>query len=566
MSEVLRHLQVLEQYYGLYNNEELKIKLEKEINMEVAHIESRFSSIFHMLLTESPATYWDRAVFRETYLNFAKLVKEVKVDEFSYREEEFEYFLIGYHAYKQIVKNVKDLRDFNLADDTKVYLYQIPTYTSLLENVISNLLRIICSLETLRGTKDYTNQKSLYNYIDVMNTFGYTKISESIDVNVRNAINHGKVKCLNGDGQKILRFFFTENKINQYKDIKLYEFNAMVDNILDVAGGILLAITLLFNHSVPRFPKFSSKQLQFDMIALELSTPLVVCESINETSMVKQLNVQLNFRYPEMNMVANSVGVVAYIIGKRFKGYDKYMISYSNPRMQTGWMTFTKEEIIDISSDSTLCQGIVEDLVADNRFVYFPCSDEVIDESEYKYFVYPNFITDSYTIKNLAHASLFERKRIKANVFIGDEVNKRKILTIISESIEKLKNVKTPPDPKTPVKHGDMEADSIYLHIFRNDERKNKELYPENENFVCMVDYNLCGETTLKHGSIPEFIWNSLHHEVINKTRIAWREKCYHTVVTIEKIGVNEKCPCGSGKKYKKCCKITNIEWKNKNF
>jgi len=32
-------------------------------------------------------------------------------------------------------------------------------------------------------------------------------------------------------------------------------------------------------------------------------------------------------------------------------------------------------------------------------------------------------------------------------------------------------------------------------------------------------------------------------------------ERFYHPDGRKKKIGVNEKCPCGSGKKYKKCCR-----------
>ena len=32
------------------------------------------------------------------------------------------------------------------------------------------------------------------------------------------------------------------------------------------------------------------------------------------------------------------------------------------------------------------------------------------------------------------------------------------------------------------------------------------------------------------------------------------KEKTSHTVVKAPKVGRNDPCPCGSGKKYKKCC------------
>ena len=103
-----------------------------------------------------------------------------------------------------------------------------------------------------------------------------------------------------------------------------------------------------------------------------------------------------------------------------------------------------------------------------------------------------------------------------------------------------------------------MEADSVYMNVYRQDTRRNRELMPNNENFVCFVDYNNTGETTLQHGGIFQEIWEQFNHEKIGKLRIAWRENKYRTIHKT-KIGVNEPCPCGSGKKYKKCCRGKGI-------
>lgn len=103
-------------------------------------------------------------------------------------------------------------------------------------------------------------------------------------------------------------------------------------------------------------------------------------------------------------------------------------------------------------------------------------------------------------------------------------------------------------------KNGLMEADSLYINVYRIDTRKSKELYPNNDNFVCMLDYNSNGITTLLNVGIPVSIWNQLHHEMIGNLKIAWREGKFAVRCKAEKIGRNAPCTCGSGKKYKKCC------------
>ena len=66
------------------------------------------------------------------------------------------------------------------------------------------------------------------------------------------------------------------------------------------------------------------------------------------------------------------------------------------------------------------------------------------------------------------------------------------------------------------------------------------------------------GDTTLNNGGLPVSIWKKLYHEKIDKYYIAWREQKY-VVRSVAKIGVNSPCPCGSGKKFKKCCKGKGI-------
>ena len=107
-------------------------------------------------------------------------------------------------------------------------------------------------------------------------------------------------------------------------------------------------------------------------------------------------------------------------------------------------------------------------------------------------------------------------------------------------------------------KNGSMEADALYINVYKYDIRHSKALHPANENFVCFVDYNKSGTTTLVHGGIFQKSWNQLYHEKTGLLSIAWREKKY-AIRRIVKISANAPCPCGSGKKFKKCCRGKNI-------
>ncbi|MBR4015963.1 MAG: SEC-C domain-containing protein [Anaerotignum sp.] len=66
--------------------------------------------------------------------------------------------------------------------------------------------------------------------------------------------------------------------------------------------------------------------------------------------------------------------------------------------------------------------------------------------------------------------------------------------------------------------------------------------------FKLMVEYKAEHLSSLPH-------WDGIFDEETRK-RLTLEQKRSRTVVKGEKIGRNDPCPCGSGKKYKKCCGV----------
>ena len=101
------------------------------------------------------------------------------------------------------------------------------------------------------------------------------------------------------------------------------------------------------------------------------------------------------------------------------------------------------------------------------------------------------------------------------------------------------------------IQHFDCDIDYTSQKITFNDRNKNVEIFLIDfanlclENFsiifyIVELIYNLRKLEFIKKGIIPSFALGSFP--------IADSQK------SIRKIGRNELCPCGSGKKYKKCC------------
>ena len=186
----------------------------------------------------------------------------------------------------------------------------------------------------------------------------------------------------------------------------------------------------------------------------------------------------------------------------------------------TSWVRFSNKQLSDLLDKKRSISDIIKE-VSQNETVIFDTSTEPLNMHEIKYFRFPDYQCDLYKINDVSDSSLLDRKRLRCKLFIGNISDRETILKIINKSIDWVKSLKNVDSPTIHHKCGIMEADSVYMNVYRQDTRRNRELMPNNENFVCFVDYNNTGETTLQHGGIFQEIWEQFNHEKIGKLRIA---------------------------------------------
>lgn len=540
-------------YYSNFDKDNLLSDI-KNIDSNAKDINNAFIFIFDKILHTDPSSYWNKEVYDETLSLLEHLYVssngKLNVDELL-----FNYFLMGYNSYTQITEVIGDVKLFNISSELKTRLYRLPTYTSLVESCLSNFLRVIVNLIGQNNGKDYSVQNKLGALIDIIKKFGFNQIASNTNVNIRNAINHGKVIVRSSPTENELIFHYEEKNIAKTMTMKTYEFDKILDNTYDMVSGVLLALSSFFNNHIDLLNIDKSKKdyISFSFHALELSTPKTQCINISDIENVNQLNIEMKVEKTDRGYLGVLATLISLLIYEKYNDYDQYLISFSNPRMINGWIRFKNQEIQDMTTKNKDFDQVVKEVIKRNDYMIFDASSEEIDLNEVKYFCFPNYNGENFKINNVQDSSVPDRKRLRAHLFINEETDKLKILNIINQAIEWLKTVKNPPSPSWPQKHGDMPADSLYINVYRKDGRKSKEMSNNNENFVCFVDYNENGITTLEHGGVPLGTWKSYHHEKIGNLKIAWREKKYLTRI-VRKIGRNELCPCGSGLKYKKCC------------
>lgn len=541
-------------FYSQFNSDNLLNEINKKLDLSITTISHEMLYILNKVLSIEPCSYFNVVVCKEVYELmedlYDKYGKDLEVD-----EEIFEYFLIGYNSYLQLSEIILDLRNFNITQEIKTRLYRLPTYTAILESCLSNFFRVIALLIGKVTNKDYSSQNTLGKLINVIDANGYKETIKNVNVNLRNAINHGKVSIKRSGIIDKLYFYYCENHISKCIELSVYEFDSIIESTFDTASGVLLGLSIFINKHLELLSINTVKRdyTAFSLLAMQLSMPGIYCNSISDIGDNKQLNVDIEIQNTDRGYIGQIATLIAILVFENYKEYEQYMFSFSNPRMSTGWIRYTNQEILDMYTKEKGFDVVLKSVINRNDFIIFDASTEIVDLTEVKYFCFPNHTTDKYKINNLQDASLEDRKRLKAHLFIGDIQNKKEIVDIVINAIDWLKDIKNPPSPTMKIKHGLMEADSLYINVYKKDSRKNKELFPNNDNFVCFVDYNLSGKTTLKNGGLPQSIWNKLYHEKMKNIEIAWRERHYARRCSI-KVGRNDLCPCGSGKKYKKCC------------
>ena len=539
-------------FYGEFDSAGFLLEVQKNIDPDISIMNKEFQNIFHYILNTDPCSYWNKDVYTQTRTLLKNLYQN-SGNQLCANENVFNYFLMGYNAYCQISETMVDLRNFNVSQEMRTRLYRLPIYTSILESCLSNFLRVIAALTGQALGKDYSSQSTLGQLMSVVKANGYSEIDQYVNVNLRNAINHGKVLLKKTPADQMC-FYYSEQHIQKCEEIPVYQFDKIIDDTFDMVSAVLLALVVFFNEDLTVLCIVETKKeyVPFSLLALRLSIPGICCLSISDIADSKQLNIEVEIANTDRSYIAEVALCMAALIYEKYSDYENYMVSFGNPRMINSWVRFKNQEISDMHNGIRMPDAVFKDVIDRKDFLVFPPSTEEIDLNEVKYFCFPNYSTEKFKVNRVENASTLDRKRLRANLYIGDTDERNEIISIIKQSIEWLLTIKNPPSPAFEEKHGDMPADALYINVYRNDGRKNKELLTSNTNFVCFVDFNQSGETTLLNGGLPKGAWDALHHEKVDNMYIAWREAKYITR-HVEKVGRNDPCPCGSGLKYKKC-------------
>lgn len=390
-------------YYSEFNSAKFLTEVQAKVESGISDISYETLYIYYKLLSSDPCYYWDKNVLSQTIQLLEDLYSN-HTSSLSIDENIFNYFLMGYNSYCQLTEIIVDLRNFNISSEIKTRLYRIPTYTAIVESCLSNFFRVIALLLEQALSKDYSSQNTLGKLINVLNSNGFTELTKSINVNIRNAINHGKVIIKRESvGEKIC-FYYVENNVPCSMELAMYDFDKNIDKVFDVASAVLLGITTFLNQHMDlvKVDTKSKNYIPFSLLSMRLSLPGIYCRSISDTTNNKQLNIDIGIDNTDRSYIAQIATLLSIIIFEQYDDYEQYMFLFSNERMTSGWIRYKNQEIYDMAQKIRTFDSVLKDVIARQDCMIFDPSTEDIDLNEIKYHCFPNYTTKKLRLLHIS--------------------------------------------------------------------------------------------------------------------------------------------------------------------
>ena len=568
---------MVSRYYRNHANsfEEIKIEINNMFDSNViSNIESIYFNIFYEQIKQYPKSYWDIQAARKTY---HELVRRNNIYEIDLSLEIFQYYIYARNNYEYITNIVNDLSYVNESDEIKSKMYRLPTYINIVEGIISNLFRFIVLVINQDSESDYSSQQTLGQLVNVLKSNEFEFLANYVDVDIRNSINHGLVsfsKQSNPGKYEIISdnyiiFRYRKGGELREKKITISEFERLIDQTYDSAGGILMGLTIFLNNNLNKLLDSieEDEYMLNELLRMQISIPGISCKSIFKTKNIQdemQLNVELKFEDGDIGKIAEMVYNISFLIHNIYgnSDVDVYFFGINHIRSNKGWIKLYKKDIEDTILGKQKIDSLCKKNIKEGKQIIWPPSNEEINLREIKYHKFQNYISEDLRILNIQDASIEDIKRLRGDAYIGGNYDREEVIKKVKFIISWMNKIENIPCLANKIKHGKMESDVLYINIYESDERRSrKDISSSNNNFVCRVEYTRDLENRIKDSGLPKIVYNSLYidelkldEELDSSCLILWKDKGYRTVRKSKKIGRNEPCPCGSGKKYKQCC------------
>lgn len=505
-------------------------------------------------------TQWSREIYDE----FREIIRASTVD---LSQEDLEAmlasFLSAFQIFRQLQPDIDSLIRGGLRGSRKVRSVIIPLCSSLIEGCYINLARaVLVYLSNLTG-KRYSEQKDLNPIVEGLKKNGLLALANVPNIGLRNAISHGGVSAKGDDKNCRIEYTYTIGKQRYYEQTSTFELERLVFKYVDVVKGLIIGFCEYFNeiNAQEAFSLIQDDFVRYMYFGLNVSNGTALCIDANEAP----INAQITFLFEALSdddediiaFTENALGMLR----KALPYFENYCVSFSHFRLAGNFFRAQAKEIDSFNSSGCPAGSLIASIIKTNDCLWLGLCKEHINVFEAEYYRFPYFESDNLCIYDIEDVSGSDRKRLKAKAYIGkDDLDRDSIIALVMHAIEQICPLYNPPCPTMEIKHGFMNADCVYLDVYKSISNHDLSLMQDNDNFVCEVEY--CSNTDFRLKDSNGFISYLYQNKewITDEVKFLWRERKYLTQVRPDKIGRNDPCPCGSGKKYKKCCGAYSLQ------
>ncbi|WP_261430118.1 SEC-C metal-binding domain-containing protein [Xiamenia xianingshaonis] len=512
-----------------------------------------WTAIAYRIDNDSSKSQWDRDIYAEAKTALFAISDSVQAEDI---EEMLGYFLWSFQTFRQLNHDIDSLLYGGIKGSTRVRSLILPLCSSLIEGCFVNLARaLMCGLSGATG-KNYRAQNDLQPLLEVLGKNGFDGLATIPNVGLRNAISHGGVMIKDGTTGCRVEYTFSRGGERFYEEISSGDLEHIALRYLDAISGLMLSFCTFFDdvQAEKLFPAIKDSFVRYMYLGFGMSDDDFICLDVFEASIRSQLSYAFSTTVSDDDALFEKAEALFPKMRAGCPEFENYSIAYSHPRMPGNFIRAKGVDIDWFTYNGKPPKALLCTIFRSKDILWFGASTEEINEYEAEYYRFPVYEKQGLKIYDVSDASGDDRKRLRANVFIGAEQEREAIIEAIREAVSWTKNLYNPPNPLMRVVHGEMAADCVYLNVYRDLRFRNRALLARNENFVCMVEY--CPRPEFRLPDNNNYIAYLYHNSewLDDELRILWRDRNHLTHTNKLKVGRNDLCPCGSGKKYKKCC------------
>lgn len=504
-----------------------------------------WTAIAERIDNDSSKSQWDRKIYNEAKQTLGAISHLLGSDDV---RDMLGNFLSAFQTYRQLNHDIDSLLYGGVKGSVRIRSLILPLCLSLIEGCYINLARsLMCCLSCSTG-KNYREQKDLQPITEILKAQGFAELASIPNIGLRNAISHGGVMVKEGTTSCRVEYTFTQgNKERLYEETSSGELERLALSYLNAASGLMLALCDFFDGigGSNSFPEIEDDFVRFMYLGFDMSDADFICLDVFESAVNSQLNYTFETTQTDDDILLEKAEELFAKMRAVCPSFESYSIAYSHPRMPGNFIRAKGSDIDEFVLRGEPKRDLLCAIFRSKDLLWFGASTEKINEFEAEYYRFPIKDTEFLKIYDVSDVSLDDRKRLKANIFIGNTRDRDDIIKASTHAIRWVEELYNPPNAAMPIVHGGMKADCVYLNVYRDLRDRNRALLENNDNFICMVEY--CSKKDFRLPDTNGFIRYLYHNSewIDERTRFLWRERKHLTQVKGAKVGRNDPCPCG---------------------